>query len=178
MHVCPGIAVLPRLRRAASLTAAMALLNATNLRIAFGGDPLLEDASCAIQAGDRIGLLGRNGAGKTTFLRILGGELAPDGGEIRMEKGARVSSLPQDVPQGLHGSTREVVATGLDPKDEEWEREQKVETMLSRMDLDPDAAFETLSAGMKRRVLLARALAGDPDLLLLDEPTNHLDLER
>ena len=81
------------------------------------------------------------------------------------------------MPQELHGSTREIVAAGLDPRDEEWEREQKVETMLSRMELDPDAEFGQLSAGMKRRVLLARALACEPDLLLLDEPTNHLDLE-
>jgi ATP-binding cassette subfamily F protein uup len=155
----------------------MALLNVQNLRISFGGDPLLDDASCAIQAGDRIGLLGRNGAGKTTFLRILSGELEPDGGVIRLEPGAQVSILPQHVPQDLSGPTREIVAGGLNEKDEEWEREHKVATTLSRMKLDPEADFARLSAGMKRRVLLARALAAEPDLLLLDEPTNHLDLD-
>ena len=155
----------------------MALLNIQELRITFGGDPLLEDASCAIQAGDRIGLLGRNGAGKTTFLRILGGERHPDGGMIRVEPQARLSMLPQDVPQDLSGRTHDIVAGGLDEKDEAWVREQKVETTLTRMKLDPDADFGQLSAGMKRRVLLARALVVEPDLLLLDEPTNHLDLD-
>jgi ATP-binding cassette subfamily F protein uup len=155
----------------------MALLNVRDLRIAFGGDPLLVNASCAIHAGERIGLLGRNGTGKTTFLRILSGELEPDEGEVRLELGARVSILPQDVPQDLDGPTREIVAGGLDADDESWERERKVASMLSRMELDPDEEFSRLSAGMKRRVLLARALALEPDLLLLDEPTNHLDLD-
>ncbi len=160
-----------------NLAAAMAILNLQELRITFGGDPLLEDASCAIQAGDRIGLLGRNGAGKTTFLRILAGERQPDGGMVRLEPQALLSMLPQDVPQDLDGSIHEIVAGGLDKKGEVWEREQKVDTILSRMKLEPDTEFGQLSAGMKRRVLLARALVAEPDVLLLDEPTNHLDLE-
>jgi ATP-binding cassette subfamily F protein uup len=155
----------------------MALLNLQELRITFGGDPLLEDASCAIEAGDRIGLLGRNGAGKTTLLWILAGQRLPDGGVIRVEPQARISILPQDIPQDQSGTTHDIVAGGVHDQGEVWEREQKVETMLSRMKLDPGADFGQLSAGMKRRVLLARALVGEPDVLLLDEPTNHLDLD-
>ena len=155
----------------------MALLNAQDLRISFGTDLLLDDASCVIEAGDRIGLLGRNGAGKTTLLRILSGQLAPDAGSVRLDATARLAILPQDVPLQLGGSTHDIVAGGSNEKLEDWQREQKVGAMLTRMALDPTSDFGQLSAGMKRRVLLARALVAEPDLLLLDEPTNHLDLE-
>ncbi|HUT14309.1 MAG TPA: ATP-binding cassette domain-containing protein [Thermoguttaceae bacterium] len=159
----------------------MSLVTLRELSIGFRGPPLLDAVSCRIRRGERIGLLGRNGAGKSTLMRILCGQVEPDGGEVVLAGGATVSLLTQDVPQGVCGAVREVVAAGLPPREtgpeSAWREEQQVRRVLSQMELDGAAAFEVLSAGMKRRVLLARALVGDPDLLLLDEPTNHLDID-
>ncbi|MGE0758487.1 MAG: ATP-binding cassette domain-containing protein [Pirellulaceae bacterium] len=159
----------------------MPLLTVRNVSIRFRGPPLLDGVDCRIEPGQRIGLLGRNGAGKTTFLRLLAGEISPDHGEIVRAPGVKVSLLAQEVPLHLSGKVAEVVATGVQAEahrdDAEWRIEHQVDQILSRMELDGDAAFERLSSGMKRRVLLARALADQPDLLLLDEPTNHLDLD-
>ncbi len=159
----------------------MALVTLRELSIGFRGPPLLDRISCRIRRGERIGLLGRNGAGKSTLMRILCGQVEPDGGEVVLAGGARVSLLPQDVPQDVRGRTADVVAGGLSPQEDgpesAWRDQQRVEQVLSRMQLDGEASFEVLSSGMKRRVLLARALVGEPDLLLLDEPTNHLDIE-
>jgi ATP-binding cassette subfamily F protein uup len=141
---------------------------------------LLDDVTCHVEAGQRIGLLGRNGAGKTTLMRLLAGEAQPDAGEIVFAPGATVALLRQDVPQDMKGPVRDIVATGLlaTVGDETtWQRDHAVEQILSRMSLDGGAAFESLSSGMKRRVLLARAVVAEPDLLLLDEPTNHLDID-
>ncbi|MCU0878449.1 MAG: ATP-binding cassette domain-containing protein, partial [Pirellulaceae bacterium] len=158
----------------------MPLISVKELRIGFRGPPLLDGVSCQIEPGQRIGLLGRNGAGKTTFMRILSGEVQPDGGEVTFAPGSKVSLLPQDVPRDLVGSIAEVVHQGLPPDDGDlehaWQAEQRVERILAEMSLDGAARFEALSSGMKRRVLLAQALVASPDLLLLDEPTNHLDL--
>ena len=129
-------------------------------------------------------MLGRNGAGKTTFMRILRGDVEPDGGEIQLAPRTRVSLLPQDVPQDIRGSIWEVVERGLstlaaadsDDEDADWRKHQRVTQILDRMNLDGEVPFEILSAGMKRRVLLAQSLVSSPDLLLLDEPTNHMDI--
>jgi len=173
----------------------MALITLRELSIGFRGPPLLDEVSCQIESGQRIGLLGRNGAGKTTLLRMLTGEVTPDGGEIIFEPGCVVTKLGQDVPRDLQGSVASIVEAGADrtrllhangnanariqadDHDLLWEVQHRVDNILSRMDLDPSAEFELLSSGMKRRVLLARALACEPDLLLLDEPTNHLDID-
>jgi ABC transport system ATP-binding/permease protein len=159
----------------------MALVTLNQLSIRFHGPPLLDDISCQIEPGQRIGLLGRNGAGKSTLLRILGGEVEPDHGDVSCAPGVRVSLLPQEVPPNLQGCIRAVVASGLprgtDEHESTWRDEQRVDRILSRMDLNGDTPFEILSSGMKRRVLLARALVAEPDLLLLDEPTNHLDID-
>jgi ABC transport system ATP-binding/permease protein len=158
----------------------MSLISVRELRIGFRGPPLLESVSCQIETGQRIGLLGRNGAGKTTLLRILSGRLEPDGGEVVFAPGATASLLSQEVPQDLNGTIEQVVAQGLPAgshdHDTAWIAEQRVKRILTEMQLVADARCETLSSGMKRRVLLARAIVADPDLLLLDEPTNHLDL--
>jgi ABC transport system ATP-binding/permease protein len=158
----------------------MPLVTLRDLSLRFRGPPLLDAVTCHVEAGQRIGLLGRNGAGKTSLLRLLAGAIEPDGGAVVYAPGATVALLQQDVPQDLAGPVREVVAAGLSAgtdAESAWQREQAVEQMLGRMTLDGAAAFEALSAGLKRRVLLARALIGQPDLLLLDEPTNHLDIE-
>jgi len=166
----------------------MPLVTVRDVHLGFRGPALLDGVNCHVEAGQRIGLLGRNGAGKTSLMRLLAGQIRPDAGDVSRAPGTRVALLQQDVPQDLEGSVRDVVAAGLpasdpaDPVDAEghdaaWRREHAVDQVLSRMDLAGDAACATLSAGMKRRVLLARALVSAPDLLLLDEPTNHLDIE-
>jgi len=165
----------------------MPLITLREVRVRFRGPPLLDDVSCHVEAGQRIGLLGRNGAGKTTLMRLVAGDLKPDSGEVLLAPGTRVAMLRQDVPQDLGGTIADVVATGLDAEalaatvddehDAAWRREHAVARILSRMELSADAAFAPLSSGMKRRVLLARALVAEPDVLLLDEPTNHLDLD-
>jgi len=165
----------------------MPLVTLRDLHLGFRGPPLLDGIECHIEAGQRIGLLGRNGAGKTSLMRLLCGDLKPDSGEVIFAPGIVVSYLQQDVPQETTGAVRDVVAAGwseadvsrsaADDHDAAWRRDHAVAQILSRMGLDGDRAFESLSSGMKRRVLLARALVAGPDLLLLDEPTNHLDID-
>lgn len=162
----------------------MPLVTLSDVTIRFRGPPLLDGVDCIIEPGQKIGLLGRNGAGKSTLMRMLTGQVEPDHGSIAFSAGARVAFLPQEVPQDLQGSVTEVVRQGIilpagtahDPA-ADWEAEHRVEQVLSRMELDPDASVQSMSSGMKRRVLLARTLVDQPDFLLLDEPTNHLDIE-
>ena len=138
----------------------------------------MENVSFMIEAGERVCLTGRNGAGKTTLLRLLLGELKPDAGEIIVNPGTRIAYLPQDFPAGLKGTVAEIVAEGAEHHAHEgdWKVEYEAERWIALAGLQPEALFESLSGGQKRRVLLARALASDPDALLLDEPTNHLDI--
>lgn len=165
----------------------MALLTIRDLTIRFRGPALLDGVDCLVESGDRIGLLGRNGAGKTTFLKLISKQLEPDNGVLQLDSGAKMALLQQAVPHDLAGSVREVVLTGVGgaagseddialAAESDWEAEHKVDQILSRMELDPDAEVASMSSGMKRRVLLARALVDQPELLLLDEPTNHLDI--
>ncbi|MCP5435620.1 MAG: ATP-binding cassette domain-containing protein [Chromatiaceae bacterium] len=190
----------------------MALLTLRNLHLSYGDPALIDGIDLSIETGDRICLLGRNGEGKSTLLRLIAGDLKADDGERVVAQGVRIARLTQEVPEALHGSVFEVVADGagetgalikqyhaashalaedageaalarleqiqhrLEAVDG-WRMEQQVESVISRMQLNADYRFEALSGGMKRRVLLARALAADPQLLLLDEPTNHLDVE-
>ena len=159
----------------------MALITLRDITLGFGGAPLLDAVDLIIEPGERICLLGRNGAGKSTLLRILAGEIRPDAGDIlRPGSGLRVARLDQEVPDDVAGTVRDVVAAGVPSGDgepiPEWEAARKAEAVLTRAGLDPAPPFAELSAGLKRRTLLARALAGEPDLLLLDEPTNHLDI--
>ena len=189
----------------------MAFIWINNISLSFGGPLLLDGATLRIEEGERIGLLGRNGSGKSTFMKLLHGDIAPDYGEMVRSGAVRVALLPQEVPDNLPGTVYDIVASGgqahlellrkyhdlsmqvahhcgtayLKELEEvqhqlesagAWHFHQRVETVIDWCSLDAEASFQTLSAGMKRRVFLARALADDPDLLLLDEPTNHLDI--
>ncbi len=188
----------------------MALISAQGLHLDFGDGPLLQDVGFQIEAGERIALVGRNGSGKSTVMKLLAGELEPDDGAILVQAGCRVARLSQEVPADLTGDIFDVVAAGVGRAGEllaqyhhlsaemagsdrelarleevqheleaagGWQMHQRVETVISRLSLPSEGRFETLSGGLKRRVLLARALAAEPDLLLLDEPTNHLDIQ-
>lgn len=159
----------------------MALITITDISIRFRGPNLFEGVSCQIDEGQRIGLLGRNGAGKTTFMRMICGDLEPDTGQIVRHENATVSLLPQDVPKELGGTIRDVVAKGISPEpfdtSNRWEADHAVDRILSQMELDAEAKFDSLSSGMKRRVLLAQCLVNSPKVLVLDEPTNHLDVD-
>lgn len=152
----------------------MALLGCQNIHMAFGSQPLLAGVSLQIERGERIGLLGRNGEGKSTLLAILGERRRPDRGEVVKASGVRVAYLEQQVPAEIEGTVADCIRTGdvLHAADSD----HPVERLCSLMQLVPEQPFQSLSGGQKRRTLLARALIGEPDLLLLDEPTNHLDL--
>ncbi|WZO97087.1 ATP-binding cassette domain-containing protein [Isosphaeraceae bacterium EP7] len=156
----------------------MSLLSLREVTLSFGGPKLLDHVDLQIARGDRLCLLGRNGEGKSTLLRLVEGDLIADEGEVLRQSGLRVARLPQQVPEGLSKSVGEVVAEGL-PEDghPRLAEDHRVQTILSRIGLDPDVAFDSLSSGMKRRALLARSIAAEPDILLLDEPTNHLDID-
>jgi ATP-binding cassette subfamily F protein uup len=190
----------------------MALLSLRDVTLSFRGPLVLDHANLALDPGERVCLLGRNGTGKTTLLHVLQGDVEPQQGEIIRQQGTTTATLPQEVPQDLCGTIFEEVARGLGPRakmlaeyhqvahemaqkattelqsrldqlhhalelEGGWSMHQEVEEILSRMSLDPDAEVSVLSAGMKRRVLLAKALVHKPDVLLLDEPTNHLDMD-
>jgi len=158
----------------------MALLNLQNISLSFDGSPLLDGIDLQIHAGEKISLLGRNGSGKTTLMRLMNGEIEPDRGARIVEKGVKTALLPQEVPAGLEGTVRDVVTGGLLGRHEGGDEEEidhyRVERALSMVAVDPGLSFSDLSAGMKRRVILGRAIVNDPDILLLDEPTNHLDI--
>ena len=157
----------------------MPLVTLDQVTIAYGHLPLLDRATLQVDAGERIAVIGRNGAGKSTLLRIIEGGLPPDAGSVWHQRGARLARLEQDVPLAAAHRVFDVVQDGLSRLDEEedWQREQRVRLVLSRLGLEGEAIVDTLSGGWRRRVLLARALVGQPDVLLLDEPTNHLDID-
>mgnify|MGYP001104387918 FL=1 len=189
----------------------MALITLRGVQLSLGGPQIFSSADFKLHAGEKVGLVGRNGEGKSTLFRLLKGELKPDAGVIETQQGIRVASLIQEVPRDLVGSISDVVASGLpgvgaclqayhaaldavnaDPTEQAlealghaqtamdsadaWSVENRIERVLSRLKLNGETAFESLSGGMKRRVLLAQALVSEPDVLLLDEPTNHLDI--
>ncbi|CAB4368517.1 MAG: ATP-binding cassette domain-containing protein [Actinobacteria bacterium] len=145
----------------------MILIDAEGLKASRPGRPLFEDVSITLSTGDRLGVVGLNGCGKSTLFRILSGELRPDAGVVRTGRGARIGVLPQ-LPVLPHGTVREAVGGG-------WQGE----AMLDKLGMGDmtDADTRELSGGQLKRVALARLLAGEWDCLILDEPTNHLDLD-
>ena len=154
----------------------MALLSLDHVSLAYGGHPLLDGVSLNVERGDRICLLGVNGTGKSSLLRVLAGETPPDTGVLTRSTGVRVSRLPQQVPTHLCGRVFDIVCPEH-AHDEAGRAALEARQTLSRLRVDAEADFSTLSGGTRRRVLLAHALMGAPDVVLLDEPTNHLDLD-
>ncbi|QDU83860.1 ABC transporter ATP-binding protein uup [Planctomycetes bacterium Pla163] len=156
----------------------MAELGLENVHLSFTGAPLLSGVDLQIHTGERIGLVGRNGTGKSTLLKVLAGVLQPDEGRVVRRPDLVTSALVQDVPSDLVGTVESVLRAALADLelDGDWEIDARVERALSELDLPAGEEVSTLSAGRKRRVLLAAALIREPDVLLLDEPTNHLDV--
>ena len=189
----------------------MALLSFRDVTFGFVSPPLLDHVNLQIERGERVGLLGRNGTGKSTLMKLIVGSLPPDSGFVERQAGTRIARLVQDVPVGRTGTIFDEVAAGLGEigdavaanfrlhhpdanhtdadhasltqraesleSDKVWQGEHQVDVILERMQLNPLLPFDSLSSGMKRRVLLAQALVLEPDVLLLDEPTNHLDID-
>ncbi len=164
----------------------MALISVNEVSVNFTDPPLLDKISFQLEESERVCLLGRNGEGKSTLMKMLVGVMSPDQGEISRKPELRVAYLPQEVSQDISGSVFDIINGGFENLDqnhhadgahEEWKRHQEVDKVISQLKLDADTDIATLSAGWKRRVLLARGLAINPHILLLDEPTNHLDIE-
>lgn len=190
----------------------MALVSLQGVNVSFGGPLLLEGIDLSIDRGERVCLVGRNGTGKSTIMRLITEEVKPDGGKIVFQQNVRIALLTQEVPQKLIGSVFDVVSGAFGEQGKllaqyhhisaslthdhseklmaeledvqhkfeaarGWHMQQRIEEILTRLKLPEDAEFSELSGGLKRRVLLAKALASEPDLLLLDEPTNHLDID-
>jgi ATP-binding cassette subfamily F protein uup len=153
------------------------LLRLDDVSLAFGSRPLLDHASLQVGEGERVCVVGRNGEGKSSLLRLVAGVGVPDDGAVWVRPGARIAMLAQDLDAVADARVRAIVEQGLGPDaGEAWETAHRVDTVLSRLGLDPEARFDALSGGWRRRVLLGRALVAEPDVLLLDEPTNHLDI--
>ena len=186
----------------------MSLLRFDEVSLEFGDLKILDQAEFSIDAGERVCLIGRNGAGKSTTLKLISGELEPDRGEIIRGQDLVISQLAQTLPEAMSLYVRDVVRSGLRDIEallaeyqrrskldldrhgmlelealhakidahEGWHIEQRVETVITDLNLPADKKMNELSGGWRRRVALAKALVQKPDLLLLDEPTNHLDI--
>jgi len=180
----------------------MAVLSLSNAHLAYGHVALLDGAAFSLEAGERLGLIGRNGAGKSSLLKIIAGLEKPDDGLLQLTQGLRICYVPQEPVFESHVSVFDVVSEGvaearsvrqqyeehaegtdLDALQtriealDAWNWEQRVDTTLAQLHLDGARLVDELSGGMKKRVALAQALVAVPDVLLLDEPTNHLDLD-
>ncbi|MBE7942758.1 ATP-binding cassette domain-containing protein, partial [Ramlibacter aquaticus] len=177
----------------------MALITLLDAQLAFGHVPLLDHTDFALEAGERVGLIGRNGAGKSSMLRILAGMERPDDGTLQFQQGLRIAFVAQEPQLDPQATVADAVRAGvadllqcLDDythsrgdlnelqgrieAEDGWNLDQRVAETLQRLKLDPQRAVGTLSGGTRKRVALAQALVRRPDVLLLDEPTNHLDL--
>lgn len=182
----------------------MPLITLDNISLRFSEKVILDEISATIKKGDKIGLIGRNGEGKSSFMKVLAGIIYADDGNLKVKNSTRISYLEQQPPEDNDYSLFSVVAQGLgdtglllanyyqslqdvniekssqlqdeiEQKDV-WHYLHQIETILNRFKLKPETKLKTLSGGWKRRVLLAKAIVQEPDLLLLDEPTNHMDI--
>jgi ABC transport system ATP-binding/permease protein len=157
----------------------MQIVRLDKVSLSFGAKPLLDRVGLQVAKGERVCVLGRNGEGKSSLLKLIAREIAPDGGELWIRPGAKVASLAQEVSAASGDTVREVIvreaaAVSLDG---DWQAAINTDQIISRLGLDPDATLGSLSGGWRRRAMLGRALVTEPDLLLLDEPTNHLDID-
>ena len=178
----------------------MSLITLLDASLAYGHVPLLDHAHFSLEDQERVGLIGRNGTGKSSLLKILSGLERPDDGSLHVQQGVRVASVPQEPQLNPENTLFECVRQGLGPvlqliddythsrgdlhalqtqieALEGWSWEQRVAETLQRLRLDPQAKIGTLSGGNRKRAALAQALVARPDVLLLDEPTNHLDMD-
>jgi ATP-binding cassette subfamily F protein uup len=153
------------------------LLRLERVSLAFGSRPLLDHVDLQVAEGERVCLIGRNGEGKSSLLRLVAGRAVADDGEVWVKPGARIALLAQDLDEASAATVLETIRGGVPVGLETWEIGHRVDTICSRLGLDPAAKVAVLSGGWRRRVLLGRALVAEPDVLLLDEPTNHLDIE-
>ena len=158
----------------------MPIVRLDKVSLSYGMRPLLDDVDLQIRRQERLCLLGRNGEGKSSLLKMIAGDAKPDSGEVWVRPGARVAALAQEVGELDEEFVADVIAAGLagNPQGlEPWELKQRIERVAMDLGLDLTLRMKSLSGGWRRRVMLGRALVCDPDLLLLDEPTNHLDIE-
>jgi ATP-binding cassette subfamily F protein uup len=160
----------------------MALLTLLDAELAFGMHPLLDRAAFSLEAGERIGLIGRNGTGKSSLLGVVSGRIALDDGELRRQDGLRVATVEQEPELPLAPSLRQSLAVrgaleAIADDRERWRAEARLDEWLHRFGLDRPIAPERASGGERKRAALALAFALEPDILLLDEPTNHLDID-
>ncbi len=160
----------------------MALLNLLNAQLAYGEQPLLDRAALDMQERERLGLIGRNGTGKSTLLRVIAGLTSLDDGELKIRDGVRVVMVEQEPVLPATATLREsLIERGrlhdIADERERWRAEARLTEFIHRFELDEDARPESMSGGERKRGALALALACEPDLLLLDEPTNHLDID-
>ena len=182
----------------------MPFLKLDNVSLHYGTLVLLDSVKFSMRSGSRIGLLGRNGAGKTTLLKVINQEIIPDSGDRWLRKGVKIAYLDQVLPEADDQDVYDVVSHGLtgvgdllaqyhhaildgdmkvlervqeelEAKDG-WRLQQRVDTVISQLQLPGEASMSSLSGGWRRRVALGQALVSEPDILLLDEPTNHLDI--
>ena len=179
----------------------MALITLMEGSLAFGDDALLSQADFALEEGERVCLVGRNGTGKSTLLKLFDRQIELDGGRMVCKEGLKINRLAQDPPQDAQGTVYTMVARGIDVvgnaladfklsedlKEQErlasfieqhdgWIKDALIYKILNKIDLDPETPLAALSGGWRRKVALAAALANEPQVLLLDEPTNHLDI--
>lgn len=152
------------------------LVTLNRVHLAFGHHPLLDQADLVIYDNERCGLIGRNGTGKSSLLKLIDQRLQPDEGEIMFKSGLRVATVEQepDLPAGVN--IYDYLCDDY-AETEDWARLGRVGALIDQLGLNPDALTDDLSGGTRKRVALAKAMADQPDLLLLDEPTNHLDFE-
>lgn len=149
-----------------------------SITLTHGHQPLVKDASFTIKKGEKVCIIGRNGAGKSTLMHVLMGENDLEQGSIDRDDGLTLAMLGQTVPSDITGRVFDIIQSSLnDLNIEVWDQQHRVEKVLTRLQLDGEQEFSRLSGGLKRRVLLAKALVTEPDVLLLDEPTNHLDID-
>jgi len=153
------------------------LITLAGVCLAYGHHPLLANAELTIQDNERIGLIGRNGAGKSSLLRLLDGRVSADDGELIRRTGLRIATVEQEPDLDESASVLVTILGDTDPHHEDWSRPARVRALIDQLGLNPEQPVAGLSGGMRKRVALARGLACEPDLLLLDEPTNHLDFD-